>query len=389
MARKEIGSAQLHFGRQSHGGPFLDGDVYVVVGPSNGSPEVWKSGTDPLVDTWVEQDTGNAPSNARDNLWVHQVGSELHIVGTDNLTTDIGRISYHVFNTSSNTWTTIDTVVSDPSANVPAAGFTAFIHVQTDGDLLVVGIGENDKVKGTSFDRVDFWRDTGGGFSGPNALDEAGEIDYRAPCGLGVGNRVHAFYVQQADGASTWTGSHRTIRDADTLSSRTALALGNNVSFGKGVHYDDGGTERCRMPYLATNDRMTVLEFDDGDSPTITENTNASEHTVTAFDGPDMSLSIDTKEVWMLYGRITDSDIYSDSNDDDAGWGDADVEEEDAIIASKVWSSVYDRSGLKLAYTYRDGSSGQFYNEKDIAAGEVSPLATGLLKKRVQTYLRY
>ncbi len=391
MARKEIGSGNLFFGRQSHGGPFISpgGDgaiVYGIFAPGNADLRAFKAGADPLVDAWSEQDSGNRPTNDGSAHWCHQEGSLIHCVNCDELTTDKGRISYHVFNTGSDTWTTRDTVVSDPSGDPPIAGASCFIFIQTDGDKVVVGPGEQDKVKGTGFDRVDFWRDTGAGFGGANAIDDGGEIDYVTPTGLGVGNRVHAVYSQRADGAGTWTGSSKTIRDNDTLSSRTTLnnVPGNGGSFGIGVHYDDGGTERCRIPMrVITTLQTEVLEFDDADSPSITENTGVSDNAVFAADGADHSLSLDAKEVRLLYSDNVTQDIFTDTNDDDAGWG-TDTEVEDGVLASRMWSRVIDRDGLKVAYTYRDGSTGQFYNEIDL--GGAPP--EFLHKKPIRQYLR-
>ncbi len=392
MVRKAIGSSLSNQGNQANRGPFIspsgDGaDIYGIFALSDAAPVVYKSGTDPLVDTWTEQDASNNPVDAgAGGLWVHQAGSLLHIITEDKLgDPGKGDVSYHVFNTNSDTWTTVDTdIVSGISAtNAPDLGVTCWIYVQTDGDIIAVVSGEKDNVKGTRYNRVDFFRSTNSGtsFGTAIAIDDAGENDYNNPCGVGVGNRAHVVYHERLEQAGDRTCQHKTIRDDDSLSTVTDNIVvitppGGGQAFGVGVHYDDGGTERVRIPVKVNADGTThVIVFDDEDSPTVTEVAAGDSEVRIATS---QTLAVDGKTVILLYSRNSDQDLIRDENIDDAGWG-TDTVLEGSITSSSLSSRVYDRSGTKHAYIYSDtAASEMFYNEEDLGGAPATPLTVSV-----------
>jgi hypothetical protein len=308
-------------------------------------------------------------------------GDDIHVVTHDIVD---GQIRWHLFDTVADTWTTIDTMVHDPGTDPDLFMMSACVYVQTDGDIVVVGTREQDPDMGQQWNVVAFWRSTNGGTSFGTAIDIDGVADthFGGCMILGVGNRVHVFYSSSAvsDLSAAAHAHHKTIRDDNSLSSRTDLSdTGFNFisSYGPGVHYDDGGTERCRVPFRpVTTTTVTILEFDDGDSPTIVENTGASDNTVIGGAQPCMALAVDVKKVFLLYGAVTGLDLYSDENDDDAGWG-TDVLEENTTVMQQVWANVFDNGGLVLAWVDEE-SDDLWYNEKSIAAAGGS-VGRGLL----------
>ncbi len=401
MARNAIGSGLSNQGNQANRGPFISppgdgGDIYGIFALSDGPPQAWKSGADPLVDSWSEQDNAGRPVTADSGgFWTHLDGSELHVLTIDSLgDPGQGDASHHVFNTNSDTWTTIDTDIQSGigATSAPDLGVTCFIYVQTDGDIIAVLPGAKDNVKGTRYNRVDYYRSTDGGstFGSPIAIDDAGENDYTQPCGVGVGNRVHVVYNQRLEQAGDTTAQHKTIRDADTLSSVTNIVVvtlsGGAGTFGTGVHYDDGGTERVRIPVKVDADDTThVIVFDDEDSPTVTE-VSAGDDAVRI--ATSQTLAVNVKEVFLLYSRNSDQDMMLDRNDDDAGWG-TDVVHEGSITSSSLSSRVYNRNGQKLAYIYSDtAASNMYYNELDLAEEDLTFIFKRIKKRRNSIVLR-
>ena len=71
---------------------------------------------------------------------------------------------------------------------------------------------------------------------------------------------------------------------------------------------------------------------------------------------------MDETTVWALISHSS-QDLFSDSNNDSAGWG-TDTEELDAVTINNITSNVYQRgSDIVLAYVYDDAATIK-YNEK-------------------------
>ena len=305
----------------------------------------WKA-TDPT-SSFAEQDTSNRPSTG----------------GSDS------ELFYARFDMSSDAW--VDLGTSDFEIQIDAAGTTQLdtactIGVRSDGDIVVAYNGDSEMLMGSEFERVDFnvSTDNGATWAGPTSLDNAGTEDWTG-CVIvpGSSDRMHAFFKNDTNDDAY----QRTIRSNDSLetfpsSFDTAIHNGN-YSFGHGVSYDDGGTQRVRCPYMDVSpDHAFVAKFDSADTPTLSTD-DASDQDINVGS---YSLSVNAKDLQLLYSNNADNDLYRNTNDDDAGWT-ADNEELDAVsVTAPISTNVYVRSSNnRLAYIYSDGGTVK-YNEVDL-----------------------
>lgn len=371
--------------QNSYHGPFKSstgGSFYTILIESTGLRLItaWKA-TDPT-SSFTEQDGANSPRTAVGNdflsVGIFPVGDNLHGIGQS----DDNDVYYFRFLTddgsaSEDTWIDIDgagdrdILIESPGTAQTARACT--IAVRGDGDIVVAYNGDSDMVMGTEFDRID-WNvstDAGVTWAGPVSIDNGGLVNWTGAVIVpGSSDRMHVFFMDNTN----FDGYQRTIRSDDSLETFPSafdivISISTIYSFHNGVSYDDAGTQRVRCPYRDLSEKASIAKLDSSDTPTLTTDVNVSDDTVRAVNSQFTgTLAVDVKNLQLLYSSVEgDSDLFRDTNDDDAGWG-TDTEELDGVTVNHISSRVYDRSGTdRLAFIYDDGGTVK-YNEINLAA---------------------
>ena len=381
-----VSNQNSYFGpfKSSTGGSFYT--ILGVTGAGSGDVGVFKA-TDPT-SSFSEQDTGNRPNFPNTtpikSIWVFQVGDNLHVCGQGgNSDVFYSRFLTDDGSGSEDTWVDVDTgdkdILIDTTGTAQQAE-ACTIAVRSGGDIIVVYQGDSDMLMGTDFARVDWNKSTaasnGAVWAGPVSIDNGGKVDWTG-CVIvpGKDDRVHVFFKDDTNNDAY----QRRINSDDSLetfpSSFDDTTSTPAYIFALGVSYDDGGTQRVRCPYLDSSGKVSIAKLDSADTPTVTEDVDVSDNSVFSKNESTVAgLTVDVKNLQLLYVNSGDGDLYRDTNDDDAGWG-TDTEELDAPgTINHISPNVYDRSGKKLAYIYLDGSTVK-YNEIVLAAGNVNVLA--------------
>ena len=276
------------------------------------------------------------------SLWAVKDGTHIHIVTQEAVT---GRVAYHDFNTGTDTWTTENEQI-DASTSAADDEMGCSIALRSDGDVVV--IYSEDSATG-----VQWAREEGAGWT---LADLGGSDTHAGVLVLGSSDRIHALYVD----FSALDVQSRTIRSDNSLSTETQAHADVNVlhGVGPGISYDDGGTQRVRAPVRssASND-PDVIEFDSADSPTF-GNVNASTVTPKAVNNFILvNVSVDQKNLQLLFIANVGSNLFYNQNDDDVGWGVA--ENKVSGTFDGLSSNVITRSGLVvLAHLLHDSATG-------------------------------
>ena len=196
---------------------------------------------------------------------------------------------------------------------------------------------------------------------------------------LGADGRVHLF-LHQIQGANAL--HHRVLSSTNSLTALSASILGDATtavveggSFGRGVSYVDGTVTRCVIPVsrgATTAARLNALRFTSADAPTFTTEAIgdvAPSDPAAVGNLPPMSIAAEGTKLHALYA--TSAGTLNRDVNTGAGWG-ADTEITGAA-ATRVSSFVYDRSGLKLAFVYANGTGAIAYDEIALAAPVTDP----------------
>lgn len=369
--------------RNSFHGTFKETDFYTILaGGTFGEALLAFKATDPT-SSFTEQDSGNRPSLrgtvAAASVWSFLKGTTIHVSGQSSST--VKQVDYVAFDTSSDTWGTIVTVDSNPGGDDGPNAVACSIAVEgTGSDIIIAYQGEADKDMGTSYATIDYAKSTDGGSSWTdNANSVAGVANgvthYTGPVIVrGSSDRMHIFFMDDTGN----DGYQRTLRSDDTLEtfpSAFDTTLGGAVyTFGPGISYDDGGTQKVRAPYHdGTSLRASIVELDSADTPTVTTTAGVSDSAidVNASSNATVAMANNGTDEHLLYAEDTTQDIFHDVNTG-AGWG-TDTEVLDAVTVTHISPNIYDRSGTKLAYIYDDGGTVK-YNEVDLGGAATTDI---------------
>ena len=330
--------------------------------------------TDPT-SSFAQQDTealgAGGSGEIMESIWCYQKG------GAGNDTVDIaaqrsGGSSNTVFHTTTDlsadtlaAETTVDTApAGDEGPNAIACSVS---REETGTDIVVAYQGDSDPIKGTDYARIDVKRWTGAAWGSAIAIDNGGEVHWTGPVIVqGSSDRMHIFFKADAE----FDAYQRTLRSDDSLetfpSSFDVNTRGTVYIFGRGVSYDDGGTQRVRIAYLNSDGpKLDGAKLDSADSPTVTSDDAFSDNNVWDNNASRHGYANDGTTLHCLYIDNV-QDLWHDENADDGGWG-TDTEVLDAVTVNHISPNVYDRSGKKLAYIYLNGTTVQ-YNEVTLAA---------------------
>lgn len=333
--------------------------------------------TDPT-SSFAAQDASNNPAAAPESMWAYLSGSEIHIA-TASADGNDPEIEYHVFDTSSDTWTTTDETIEN-TKNVDAGFESCSIAVRSDGDVIVLYNGTVDTDMGNPFERVDYAREEGSGWTvgidvggtSPADEDRVGSVITR-----GSGDNMHFFWrnvdLSRQQGITLDPGTN-------ALSTARWVSISGAPlhSFVNGVSYDDAGTLRIVSFHKNVNTgRVTTLWATEDGSGDISSFTFGSVNDAPANsvlhlnDTPVISSAVDGDgRAYAMWSHITDFDLYMDSDTppyDTSDWG-TDIEVLDGVTINRISCNIYPRDGaIKLAYVYLDGSTVK-YNEVSITA---------------------
>ncbi|MFQ6016767.1 MAG: hypothetical protein ACE5KF_01100 [Kiloniellaceae bacterium] len=385
---------------QPHGyhGPFQSsaGNFYTILLDStdNSLIEAHKA-TDPTA-SFAEQDGANRPDAARDVacLNVFQVGDKLHVAAQlvgDGLQNQSFELVYGRFDMAADAWDIItggSRLVTanndlDPK-NAPDRHIACDLVVRSDGDIVIVFQGAQDKIMNGFFNRVDFTVSTDGGvnWSAATEVDGAGENIYRNPrIVLGDGDTSHICYTR-GNGADLM---QRALSSADVLQTERDTTFdvaltASNFGLGHGISFSRSGTTKLRVFYIeaATTD-PEILAFDAAADPSSFGTQNIS-----ADDPFDVSngLAVDGSTVHFLYFKNADRDLYT-SNDQDSDTWTAPAGTFTGTIAH-VSCNVYARAGFfRLAHIIDDGGTVK-YDEDDLGAAQQTFSVTTSLDSALQ-----
>ena len=146
-----------------------------------------KATADPTVDgNWDEIGDPFTVKTLVRALWVEQDGTDLHVVTVS----DAGRIAYHKFSTSSDTWTITDEeIVTDTDI---VNFFAVSVKVRSDGDVIVLYTGHD----GTNF-RVRYARREATVWTTDIQVDNGGSENWVAGVIVHdpVSDRMHFFFT--------------------------------------------------------------------------------------------------------------------------------------------------------------------------------------------------
>lgn len=343
-------------------------------------PEVYKA-TDPL-DSFSVQDTGNKPTHTLcRTLWAYLSGSEIHIA-TGHDSTDGPEVEYHLFETSDDTWTTVDEEIEDTKN----ADGNASIGVRSDGDIIVLYNGTADSDMGQSYTRVDYAREEGGGWTvGVDVGGTTPAAEDRQGCTLvrGSGDNMHFFWVYGL-GAGEKKLRANTLDSTNGLGTERSSTTGLDIPrLNPGIHFTEGATEHVIVPFKSgTNFAVWVWRFTEssGDLGAPEGETQISEVANDVRDLNDtavMCSAVDGNgEAYLMWSQSSTWDLFRDNIGppySTAEWG-TDIEELDAVSIDRISCNIYTRDGgTKLAYVYVD-NGGAKYGEVGISAAAVGPI---------------
>jgi hypothetical protein len=379
-------------------GPFKETDQYVILVDSSDLTimEVHSSpDNDP--ETWTEQDSADHPNltGFPQAIWGHQDGNSIHIVTQEETSF---RVGYSRFDTASHAtpdnWGIVDEEVETPTDVGTSVETSCSIAARSDGTRVVLYNGSEDKVKGSPYARVDYnIRSAGGTWGGPVTVvaNEKGEVDwFGSVIVLDTDNDMCHFFIKEV-ATTTNIAKHRSLTSGDSLSSienvdTTVVGIAGMHVFGPGFYVLDGATHRVRVPYYDASLRITLARIDDDGSPQVT--TDISDAQPNALNGSMVAaLAHDGLDAWLLYSRLSDSDLYSDTAvTPHTGWT-TDVEREDAVTINRISCNSYTRSGSKVLAWVEDNAGTIRYNELSLAAPK-SALMDWYRNRSLRVYTR-
>jgi hypothetical protein len=254
------------------------------------------------------------------------------------------------------------------------------IAVRSDGDQIALYTGDTDKEMGTVYDRCDYAREEGAGWTtGVNVGGDGLEEDHTAGVVVrGSSDNVHFFWFYQDTGgagadyvaACTLDPTANTLSTTQTYTTNAPDAMWH--AFAPGVYHDDGSNKRISVPFKDSNadiSVITTIEDGSGDVGSLTyTSVYSSEDVKEANSTPVACGAIDlgSDKMYILWASNADSNIArSDAaTPHTSGWSTTTDMLSGTI--NRLGCNIYPRNGsLKLAYVYDDGGTTK-YNEYDI-----------------------
>lgn len=355
--------------------PFIaGGNVYVIAKSGSSTLGAYKA-TDPT-SSFTKQGTDPTVSNTIEGIAVAQSGSEIHVVTVDGTSSTTKAIKYHVFNTSSDSWTTSNETVTSHSVLFGSTSYPNLgIVVRSDGDVIVLYNGPTGASMGSDYDRVKYARREGGTWTVDVAVDNGGATSwYVIDAVAGSSDRSHFFFSNQSAGDAY----QRTLTSANALetfpsSFDTTVTASQFTIVTDGISYDDAGTQKVWCPIISsTANTVDSALLSSADAPTVTSGsdiTGATNAYVNTATGATTSFAADGTTLWHTFIQSSTNDIYTQSNADEAGWSTPASFYTGTV--SSVWTNVYTRgSNIVLGIVFVESTVK--YHEYTISTGGVT-----------------
>lgn len=331
--------------------------------------------TDPT-SSFASIDTETGFSTAVQHISGYQVGDVIHLCVIDGATTSVNA-KYQTFDMSSDTFVTAETIASafDPQASTGANVYEGSIVVRDGGEVVVIFNGENVANMGSSYSRT-YWSRRTGVATWTAAADTTagGQTDWRFPDAvLGASDRVHFMWTLTAE----TTLRVRTLTSGNTLGTEQNTTSASSVV--RCVSYDDAGTQRIIC--LAQSD--DVVSFTSADSPTL----GAGDTAVIASATAPFGLFVDGTDLWAVFRKSTDSDLYAATSTDDGAIFTGEVNIFTATVAAvntniSIDGQIFQRgSSVVIPYVVNDNGTLKYneYEVRTVAGGGEVFINRGLL----------
>lgn len=371
--------------------PYLYNDnVYVIVqaGTDASKLRAFKA-TDPSSSfSNVGTDFAVTSGNTIVGMATVQDGSKIHVATCDYTSVLTVDIRYHVFDCSTDTWTTTNETIKD---NLAAVGTNSpgavAIGIRSDGDIIVLYNGASAAVMGTDYNRVKYARREAAVWTVDVAVDNAGAAHWMVD-GLvrGASDRMHFFFKDDtAD-----DGYQRCLTSANALEAfpaayDTTLCTNAGGGIQGGVSYVSGGTTKVRFPVTdaTLSDRLSV-KLDSADAPTVSTDADItgtnSTHASTSGISYNCGMAANGTTLYFVYNDdFATGNIYFISNANDAGWSATPtlIDGSPATYAVWVYPNIYTRgSNIVIGLVWYGSSDGVKYNEYTLVAGGSAISAT-------------
>lgn len=297
-----------------------------------------------------------------------QVGDIIHVVTGVGVASGY-HVYYHVFDMSSDTWTTTKEAVKTGYTlfNASQEGKSVGIVVRSDGDVIVTYNGQTASSQG----RVFYARREGGSWTIDVSLDNAAANWLVGGVALGSSDRAHFFFSN----FSSDDEYQRTLTSANSLQTLPSSYDTSVNSAGREhdspVAYVSGGVTKVRYAYHdALTGNISVAKFDSADTPTVTTDVDISGSESVANIYFSSSLSVDGTTLWHTFIRSLDSDIWTQSSEDGAAWSTATEFYDDAAAVTSLRTNVYARGGNYVIGIVYTTASAVLYHEKTLGVAD-------------------
>jgi hypothetical protein len=315
---------------------------------SPGTDGSWSSIDNPILVS--QEDVNRAASHAGTikSVWCYMESTNIHVATQQ----DGGRTAYHIFSTSSDTWTTRDEYVAFGGTVTDALYEQLYpacsIALRSDGDV-IIGYGA---AREGAADEIRYARKESGTWTVDVDVASATGLYYTGVVIVrGTSDRMHFFFKDLVNDRA----NQRTLNSANSLESMpsafdtTAHATGEMI-FGPG--FLNGTTVKC--PYIDADGQINYVEFTSADAPTPSINDAVSDNDVEIQNSSIVACAVlSGTDEYLFYSHDTDNDLYWDLNDG------ADTQKVTGT-AYRVSANVYDDGGTQLAYFWLDNTTEKY-----------------------------
>lgn len=267
-------------------GPFINGtDTYFILAgdgiPGRNKLVAVKATDTSDVSAWSEVDGSNSPTSGS-LITVYScvlLGTKIHCVFEDSAVSQ--GVYYARFDMTLDQWDEIDTSQKEVLiAEADIVNHWCDLGVRSNGDIVVVLSGAEEKVHGVDWARLYFSisTDFGQTWTATVTLQDGDQIN--RICGrmvMGPDNTAHAVLVETtiANASRMFQisissgGSLQTYRDTGIDAYANLASLGGQYPIGPGFVYDQSGTDVVRFPFKQGifDGLLDVLEFDSAADP--------------------------------------------------------------------------------------------------------------------------
>lgn len=292
-------------------------------------------------------------------------------------------IRYHVFDMSSDSWTTTNTLVkTNMTYGVADIAIHASISICVRGDgAIVIGYnGAAELISGTRYERVFYARNLSGAWTADFALGASGATEnwLGAETVLGGANRISFFFQN----ISTSLIYERTLNTSNTLESLSASV---SAPIGAWEGHEQRGvyltsTDVVHFPFQQNTDRLDSMYFTASSTASLNVDTDIT-GAVNILGAPYRHVSSFAPHGNTVVHAFLNNtnDIYTQTKVGGAAWGTPTLHT--TTSASAIHTTVFTRSSaLVLGMVYLN-SGDHFYNEMTlsvIAAGGATLHVGGL-----------